>query len=377
MRKLNGKCVSMKVGIKQIKEKISMSITMSLSRVLERGMVDSVKGVCQVLLEKMHEDGKLLCEVSDGMRYLDGMGSSSGRGGKKKKTVETEACETKGHKKKRDKPSVLLPYCGVIEESWCLGVRYSHGLHTQCTNDREGLGEYCKTCVKGACNSASGKPPHGDIRERSKLGLEYRDPKGKQTICYANVAAKLGIDLEKAKETAVAFGWTIPEEQLVVTEKKRGRPKGVGDKKKKKSSKKALDMSDKIAELVAEAGEELLGGGGAGERELEKMKSKALDAKTKLKQAQDALELAKIKSVAVVDSSSDEEKELDSKPVMKKRKKKAVKNAVAREIATEDLKAAEELKAAEDLKATEELKVAEELKAVEKAKMEDLFGEEA
>ena len=116
-------------GYKANKEKRSMSITMSLSRALERGMVDSVKGVCLVLLEKMFEDGKLSCDVSEGMRYLDGMGSSS-RGAKKKKKVEADELDSEagGTKvSKKDKPSVLLPDCGVIEESWCLGVRYNHG----------------------------------------------------------------------------------------------------------------------------------------------------------------------------------------------------------------------------------------------------------
>ena len=30
-------------------------------------------------------------------------------------------------------PSIPLPFCGVIEDTWCRGIRLNHGLHTQCT----------------------------------------------------------------------------------------------------------------------------------------------------------------------------------------------------------------------------------------------------
>ena len=178
-----------------------------------------------------------------------------------KKPVTVEMAEV------RAKPEMPLPFCGVIEESWCMGIRFNHGLHTQCTNGPVSGGKYCATCLKSAKNSASGKPTYGDITDRltGEL-LEYRDPKGKQTTCYANVAAKMGLDLEKAQVEAQKFGWTIPEDQLTVKVVKRGRPaskkpkvvKGKRGRPAKKATPKAT-MDDQIAALVAEAAEDVMG----------------------------------------------------------------------------------------------------------------------
>ena len=57
-------------------------------------------------------------------------------------------------KKSEDKiknmvPNVLLPFCGVVNDSWCEGVRLNHDLFIQCTNERAGE-LYCKTCEKQA-----------------------------------------------------------------------------------------------------------------------------------------------------------------------------------------------------------------------------------
>ena len=169
----------------------------------------------------------------------------------------------------RAKPEMPLPFCGMIEESWCMGIRFNHGLHTQCTNGPVSGGKYCATCLKSAKNSASGKPTYGDITDRltGEL-LEYRDPKGKQTTCYANVAAKMGLDREKAQAEAQKFGWAIPEDQLTVKVVKRGRPasnkptvvkaKGKRGRPAKKVASKAT-MDDQIAALVAEAAEDVMG----------------------------------------------------------------------------------------------------------------------
>jgi hypothetical protein len=174
------------------------------------------------------------------------------------------------------KPSMLLPFCGVVEPSWCHAVRFNHGLHTQCTKSKQDGSDYCVTCLKQSENSSTDKPPYGDIRDRSIHGLDYRDPKGKRTIPYANVAKKLNLDLEKAKEVAESMGWSIPEEQFVERKVQRGRPKSAavsdseseGEPKKAKKRgrpkkakvEKKTSQDDLIAKLVAEASEELLSG---------------------------------------------------------------------------------------------------------------------
>jgi len=146
----------------------------------------------------------------------------------------------------RTKPEMVLPFCGVVESSWCMGVRFNHGLHTQCTNGPMNGGRYCKTCQKSAANSASGKPQYGDIEDRTTGALlEYRDPKGKLTTCYANVAKKLKLDLSRAQEVAQAFGWEIPKAG------KKGRPAKV-------KAPEQLSMDDQIAKLVAEAADDVL-----------------------------------------------------------------------------------------------------------------------
>jgi hypothetical protein len=164
---------------------------------------------------------------------------------------------------------MVLPCCGEVISGNCLGVKLNHGLHTQCENASLKEGEYCDTCQKNAECSATGKPPYGDIRERVKYGVDYRDPLGTLTIPYANVAEKLGLSLSAAKEAALEMVWEIPEEQLVKRVTKRGRPvksASVSDtdsdtsevpKKKRgrkpKAVKKACTEEDQIAVLVAEA----------------------------------------------------------------------------------------------------------------------------
>ena len=171
---------------------------------------------------------------------------------------------------------MVLPFCGVVEASWCQAVRKNHGLYTQCTKSKKDGSDYCSTCLKQAENSSTDKPPYGDIRDRASVGLEYRDPKGNRTVPYANVAKKLNLDLEKAKEVAGSMGWSIPEEQFVERKVRRGRPKSAavsdsesegepkkakkrGRPKKAKIEKKS-SQDDLIAKLVAEASEELLSG---------------------------------------------------------------------------------------------------------------------
>jgi hypothetical protein len=187
-----------------------------------------------------------------------------------KKVRFSKKSESKEVSNVRSKPEMLLPFCGVVEESWCNGIRYNHGLHTQCSNGPLSGGKYCATCAKSAKNSASGKPTYGDISDRMEGEiLAFRDPKGKQTQCYANVAAKMGLDIEKAKAEAEKFGWTIPEEQLTVKVVKRGRPAKKAPKVVKAKGKRGrpakvvktteTSMDEQIAQLVAEAAEDVVG----------------------------------------------------------------------------------------------------------------------
>ena len=165
---------------------------------------------------------------------------------------------------------VILPFCGLILVDNCKGLKYNHGLYTQCESIVNGNERYCDRCNKQAQNSSTGKPVLGDIEDRAKCGVDYRDPKGKLSLPYANVAKKLGIKMETADAAAKALGWVIPECQKVLRESKRGRPskraivsdsdsesnvvaKKKGRPAKKVKESKTLNQEDQIAALVAEA----------------------------------------------------------------------------------------------------------------------------
>ena len=248
-----------------------MSLQIVMSAAVENGMrlasVEFARGV----INQLHSEGVLTCDIETASRLFDfdsvSIASKRSVAMKKvragQKSSGKAACETAI----RSKPEMVLPFCGIVESSWCQGVRFNHGLHTQCTNGPQSDCKYCKTCQKSASNSASGKPQYGDISDRlTGPLLEYRDPKGKLTTCYANVAKKLGLDIARAQEVATAYGWTIPEDQLTVKVKKTGRPASTKPKKKvgkkgrpaKVKTSEEMTMDDQIAKLVAEAADDVL-----------------------------------------------------------------------------------------------------------------------
>ena len=137
-----------------------------------------------------------------------------------------------GGKKKQDvpkaervaKPGIPLPWGGkALGEGCCHGIRLNHGLYTQCTNAHLTSGDYCETCQRQA--DISGKPTYGTIEDRISQGNAFRDPKGKGVVPYGNILKKLKIDPEFAKAEASKFGITLTDDDLVIKEGKRGRPK--------------------------------------------------------------------------------------------------------------------------------------------------------
>jgi hypothetical protein len=183
----------------------------------------------------------------------------------------------KAPKEKRMVPSIPLPFCGVVKEDWCCGLRLNHGLYSQCTMLKGKDTEFCKTCIKQVEKSENNKPTLGVIQDRMAVGpMEFRDPKGKAVVCYGNVMAKLKIDKETAIAEAAKFGLVIEEEQFEERKTMRGRPKkdasasdtesDSGEKKRgrPKKSKEVIAAEvchDLIATLVAEAEEVPTGAG--------------------------------------------------------------------------------------------------------------------
>jgi len=191
-------------------------VSVNLPQRITTGIENIIKTSIKDSLTVLSDAGVLKCSVEDALDRLNLQFDM------KTKTTTTK----RAPKEKKLKPSVPLPFCGTVDESICFGIRLNHGLHTQCQNDKDGLGEYCKTCQKHADKNANGKPAHGDIRDRLTCGLlEYRDPKGRQTTPYGNIVEKLGLDKETVIAEAAKFGMTIPDEHWTVVKKTVGRPK--------------------------------------------------------------------------------------------------------------------------------------------------------
>ena len=157
-----------------------MSMSIISSRALEVGLIGACSSyVREVLcwLEKK-EYLSVSCEevlAELGKEPLPRIVSARSAAMKKVRSCKKSECNEKSYVKR--KPDMQLPFCGVVEESWCKGIRYNHGLHSQCTNGALKGGRYCKTCSKSAKNSASGKPTYGDISDRMEGELlSFRDP---------------------------------------------------------------------------------------------------------------------------------------------------------------------------------------------------------
>lgn len=140
---------------------------------------------------------------------------------KKKSTTDDDhhdpVKKTKKDKVVRNVPSILLPWCGVVMDDWCLGIRSNLGLYTQCSNERDEGSELCKTCQKVASKSSNGELKYGLITSRNSFAHKVTS--------YDIVMKKKNITKEAAIEEAEKFGWVIPDEVFEASAVKRGRPK--------------------------------------------------------------------------------------------------------------------------------------------------------
>jgi hypothetical protein len=348
------------------------SITMSAA--VERGMRSAGVDFALEVLDVLDREGVLKCSLDDAKKLFDfdsvAVVSSRSKASKKRESGKSKSKITA-------KPTVILPFCGDIQDDWCKGVKLNHGLHSQCTNGEGKEDIYCKTCRKHADNSATGKPPYGDINDRSKFTVDYRDPKGKLTVPYANVAEKLGINLETANAAAATLGWTIPAEQLVKRVSKKGRPAkstAVSDsdsddetpkKKRGRPSKaKAAEptQDDQIAQLVAEAYAETTAVKKIKVKKVvsDKLKSEKKEAAAKIKADKVAANLAKKEAAAKLKADK-VAANLAKKEAAAKLKADKVAANLAKKEASDKLKA-EKKEASDKLKA-EKKEASDKLKA--------------
>ena len=359
-----------------------LSIVMSAA--VEAGMRASTANFAEAVIRQLGEEGVLTCGVDKALGLFDFESSFTvSKRSVAAKKVRAKQAAAASKVAGTAKPETLLPFCGVIVEDWCKGVRFNHGLHTQCTNASKGE-RYCKTCTKSATSSASGKPTYGDIDDRATEGVDYRDPKGKRTLPFANVAEKLSLSIEAAKEAATKMGWSIPGPQLVKRKVQRGRPaksaaasdtssnasskKSVKVKRSKKAKVAVKSQKDLIATLVASAATEVLAPAAAtsqpSEAEKEAAKQAKIDAKAaKLaekeaaKQAKEDAKAAKLaeKAAKLAEKEAAKQAKEDAKAAKlaeKEAAKQAKVDAKAAELAEKEAAKAAKLAEKEAAKAT-------------------------
>ena len=346
-----------------------MSLQIVMSAAVENGMRQASVEFARGVINQLHSEGALTCDIETAFRMFDfdSVSIASKRSvAMKKVRAGQKSSEKVSSVAIRSKPEMVLPFCGEVETSWCQGVRFNHGLHTQCTNGPQSDCKYCKTCHKSASNSASGKPQYGDISDRlTGPLLEYRDPKGKLTTCYANVAKKLGLDIARAQEVATAYGWTIPEDQLTVKVKKTGRPASTKPKKKvgkkgrpaKVKTSEEMTMDDQIAKLVAEAADDVLSVTSESSVKkvvrVKKVKEAKKAKKTDEQKAQEAEAKKLLKAKEAEEKKLLKAKEAEEKKLLKAKEAEAKKLLKAKEAQEKKLLKAKEAEAKKLLKAKE------------------------
>ena len=162
--------------------------------------------------------------------------------------------EKEEKKEKKESVKLVLPFeIWNVREEGCQGLKYNHGLFTQCESDKMKSGIYCKGCQKEADNSSNGMPECGTVEMRKSIGLmDYKDNKGRKVKHYLKVLEKQKMNVEDAK---VSMSREMSEvhlkeekkekkvkEVVVKEDKKRGRPK---------KEAKAIETDDGVEDLFA------------------------------------------------------------------------------------------------------------------------------
>jgi hypothetical protein len=191
---------------------MSYTATIEINNAMEKHLVSSlVENTSSAVAELSRKYG---FDVNEALRHL--------RISEMTVTRSSQNPKKRRAKPNTNNPTVVLPYCGVLNEACCRSIRLNHGLMTQCMMSRKGENDYCSTCEIQAGKNVSGMPTYGRIEGRD--AADWRTPSGKQPVSYGNVMEKLNISREIATREAAKLGLTIPEEQFSKREAQRGRP---------------------------------------------------------------------------------------------------------------------------------------------------------
>ena len=120
-------------------------------------------------------------------------------------------------------PKMKLPWTGKPVNEWCQGLRHHGGLMSQCTMKPKKDG-FCDTCQKSI--DKKGHPERGTVKMRIEADQQGKPYKyeGKTPVKFATIMKKQKITKEEAIAEATKFGLTIPDQEFVLEEKKKGRP---------------------------------------------------------------------------------------------------------------------------------------------------------
>ena len=350
-----------------------MNSSVMMTTAMEKAMVSCTTEFAQVVVKALSE--KYGFDEADALKHLELETVSVTR---KTKAPKASKAPKAPKAPKMAVPCMALPFCGVVMDDWCKGIRPNHELFTQCTMAPKKGGVYCATCCGQAEANDTDKPTHGDIRDRKAGGEEWRSPAGKQPVNYGNVMAKRKIDKDAAIAEATAFGWEIPEAQFEVKSRKAGRPKSPSTSdtedetpKKKRgrpSKKKTLvsgDADDFIGQLVSSVGNasDTSSDGSSSEdesvapaeetKEAEEVVVAPVEAEEVVVAPVEAEDKPKKAKKAKKPELTDEEKEAKKKAAAEKRKataakKKAEKAEAAAKKAAEPVVEAEEVSSSDD-----------------------------
>jgi len=115
-----------------------MNTSVMMTAAMEKAMVSSTTEFARVMVRALSE--KYGFDEAEAVSFLELSATKVSRAEPKSKRVPKEK------KEKMLVPSMSLPFCGVVMDGWCKGIRSNHELFTQCTMVPKG-GSYCATCA--------------------------------------------------------------------------------------------------------------------------------------------------------------------------------------------------------------------------------------
>ena len=231
-----------------------MTISTAMERGFEGALKTTLEDVATMLSSKYSLDrDEVWAYLSEKMSVTRARASSS--------TKKTKKSSGEKSRAQSEKPSFFLPWCGSYRSGWCQALKPSGGLYSQCTTEMTSGERVCTTCARkdAPCPSAE---------ERSSPDWTHNN---KRPIRYANYLEKKGITQEAAQTEAAKFGVTIPESELVIEVRQRGRPRktaAVSDssdsesegtpkprRKRGRPAKKSAQQEDLFASIMASQAE--------------------------------------------------------------------------------------------------------------------------